>query len=64
MEDRYEFLRTKDYELYALCRDADKYQDIDGIISMMYFIKTFIGIFDLYFTVLIRKNHDATRHIA
>ena len=34
MEDRYEFLRTKDYELYALCRDADKYQDIDGIISM------------------------------
>ena len=31
---RYEFLRPHDYELYALCRDADKYQNIDGIIAM------------------------------
>jgi hypothetical protein len=32
--DRYEFLRDCDYELYALCRDADHYQEIDGIIAL------------------------------
>jgi hypothetical protein len=31
---RYEFLRKQNFELYALCRDADHYADIDSIIAL------------------------------
>ena len=30
--DRYAFLRKSNFELYALCRDADHYAAIDSII--------------------------------
>ena len=32
--DRYAFLRPKNFELYALCRDADHYANIDSIIAL------------------------------
>lgn len=32
--DRYAFLRKSNFELYALCRDADHYAAIDSIIAL------------------------------